>query len=382
LSETGPRPVYPPGDIRNFFPRVSPTDVYDRTARFDLTQELSLPFTLGAFRVVPYGTLSLTEYTNDLNGDETGRAWGGGGVRASIPFSRLYPEVQSELFNVNGIYHKMTLSGNYFVARANEPYTNFPQLDRFNDHASDQAVRDIRAFYLSLYPTRGQFMATSPLFDPQVYAIRRLITSRIDTRDDIEVVQLDLLQRWQTKRGYPGAQHVIDWMVLDLSGSYFPDAQRDNFGEPFAFLEYDYLWNVGDRTAITSHGWVDPIDDAARVFVVGTHFNRPDRTSFYLGYRHTDPLDSRVVTASVTYVFSPKYALTANAAYDFGTQASLSNSLIFTRIGTDVQVSLGIQYNSLQDNLGFTFEIFPNLVPQNRRTGGTTLGQGGLFGRR
>src|SRR5262249_18356789 len=87
-------------------PPVTSTDQSDCTARLDLMQELSLPFYAGPVKVVPYATLDLTEYTRDLNGNEVGRVWGGGGVRGSIPFTRLYPGVQSELWNLNGIMHK------------------------------------------------------------------------------------------------------------------------------------------------------------------------------------------------------------------------------------------------------------------------------------
>src|SRR5262249_53714239 len=72
-------------------PPVEITDVATNTARLDLGQELSLPFTLGALRVVPYGVLDLTYYSRDLTGNERGRVYEGGGVRASIPFTRIYP---------------------------------------------------------------------------------------------------------------------------------------------------------------------------------------------------------------------------------------------------------------------------------------------------
>ena len=187
-----------------------------------------------------------------------------------------------------------------------------PQLDRLNDDATDQALRDIRPLQPLINPANAAFLTTSPLFDPQVYAIRRLVDNRIDTLDHIDVLQLDLRQRWQTKRGFPGNQHIVDWMTLDLAASVFPQSDRDNFGEPFGFLEYDWVWNIGDRTALVSNGWAEPIDDGPRVFTVGIVLNRPDATNFYLGYRQIDPLESRAVIASVTYAFSPKYAVTAS----------------------------------------------------------------------
>jgi hypothetical protein len=377
----------PPG----FPPYISNTDVGKDTGRASFMQELSLPLHAGAFTIVPYGKLDVAGYTNDLEGKSLARVWGGGGVRASIPFTRLYPDVQSDYLNLNGINHKIVASVNGFFARASDPYTKLPQLDRLNDDITDQALRDFRPQF-PVVNGNGYFLATSKLFDPQVYAIRRLVDNRIDTLDSIEVVQGEIDQRWQTKRGYPGAQHIIDWMTLDLSFSYFPDSQRDNFGKPFAFLQYNYLWNIGDRTALESTGWWDPMNDIPTAFgvkgegpvvwTIGMYFNRPDRTNFYLGYREIEPVQSRAVTASVTYVFSPKYAMTLTTSYDFGISQALTNSILFTRIGTDLQVSLGVNYNAFQNSFGLLVEVVPNLVPLNRRYGAIgATGPGAVVGR-
>jgi hypothetical protein len=363
----------PPPPIPNTV--LFPTTRRDDTARFAVTEELALPLNAGPFKVVPYVKGALIEYTSDLQGHEDGRAWGGGGVRASIPFTRIYPDVCSELFNVNGINHKIVLSGNYFIARANEPFTKFPELDRLNDDSTDQAIRGIRPYEPAFNTTAGLALATSPLFDAQTYAIRRLIDNRLDTLGDIDVLQLDLRQRLQTKRGFPGAEHIVDWMVLDTSVSYFPEANKDNFGKAFSFWEYNYVWNIGDQTAFESTGLYDPQINGPRIFTVGMFFNRPDRTGFYLGYRQTDPLQSRLVTASASYVFSPKYSGTFTVAYDFGVNQSVTNSVIFTRTGSDLQVSLGFTYNTLQNNFGAIVEVVPSLFPLRRAN---LLQQGGL----
>jgi hypothetical protein len=362
-------------------PEIGVTNQQDSTGRFDLMQELSYPFYLGPFKMVPYAVLDLTYYTQDLAGDGRGRVYEGGGLRTSIPFTRLYPDVQSQLWNLNGINHKIVASTNFYVAHSDTPFTDLPQLDRLNDDATDQALRDITPLQPVLNPAHGVALATSPLYDPQLYAIRRLVDDRIDTLDSIEVLEMDVRQRLQTKRGYPGMQHIVDWMTLDLSASYFPEANRDNFGENFAFLQYDYTWNVGDRTTLVSTGWVDPIDNGARVFTIGAFLNRPDRTSFYLGYREIDPLNSEAVSAAATYVFSPKYAMTASSTYDFGTNQSLTNSLVFTRMGSDLQVSVGINYNAITNNFGFVFEIYPNLVPEAHRVHGLPAVGSGVAGR-
>ncbi len=359
----------------------APTDAPTNTGRFDIWQDLSLPFQAGPFKVVPYIVGDLAYYTNDISGDDQGRIYGGAGLRTSMPFSKLYPDVDSELFNLNGIYHKIVLSANWFVADSNTRFTTLPQLDRFNDDASDQALRDIRPWQPKFYPTTGAFLTTSPVFDPQFYALRRLIDSHIDTLDRIDVVQLDLRQRWQTKRGMPGNQHVVDWMTLDLGLSIFPQSNRDNFGEPIGILEYDWLWNIGDRTALLSSGWFETIDNGPRVWNGGVVFNRPDATNFYLGYRQIDPLNSKAVIASATYAFSAKYAATASTVWDFGVHNQSYNFMV-TRIGTDVRVSFGVSYNSIVNNFGVQFEVVPNLIGRSRHNAFTPGMLGNSIARR
>ena len=245
-----------------------------------------------------------------------------------------------------------------------------PQLDQLNDDATNSMLREFKPQQPFFNPGAGVALATSPLFDPQTYALRRLLLSNIDTLDDIQVAQFDLRQRLQTKRGYPGAEHIVDWMVLDTSVSIFPDKSQ-NFNKAFSFAEYQYTWNIGDRTTFESTGWFDSQDQGARVFTAGMYFNRPDRTSFYVGYRQIDPLQSRVISGSVNYVFSPKYSLTASSAYDLGTSSAFTNTLVFTRTGADLQVSLGFSYNAIQNNFGAIVEIVPSLLPLRRGPGAT-----------
>lgn len=342
---------------------VLSTDRRVSTGRFDLSQELSAPFALGPVKLAPYGLLDLTEYTSDLTGNEIGRVYGGGGARASVPFSRLYGDVSSELLNLRGLYHKAIFGFNYRYARSNEPYNRFPQLDRLNDDATDQSYRNLRPLQTAYVPgPNGLQLQTSPVFDPQLYAIRRLVDNRVDTRDDINVLQMDLRQRLQTKRGYPGMEHTVDFLTLDASASYFPDANRDNFGHPFAFLEYGTVWNVGDRTSIVSNGWFEPYEGGSRYWNVGAYLERTDRTNVYLGYRQTDPLNSKAVTLSMGYQLSTRYYVSVGASYDFGLQQSLSNSLTLTRTGSDLTATIGFTYNAFVNNFGFQFLVVPNLA--------------------
>jgi hypothetical protein len=360
-------------------PAYQPTEVRLDTARLDLWQELSLPFTLGPFKVVPYVVGDLTGYSRDINADDVGRAYGGGGVRASIPFSKLYPDICSDLFNLNGIYHKIVLSGNYFNAGSTTPHNRLPQLDLLEDDVSDFTLRNMHILQPVFNPSHALLLTTSPMFDPQTYAIRRLLETRIDTLDSIEVLQMDLRQRWQTKRGFPGNEHIVDWMTFDVQASLFPDTHRDNFGHYFGIVEWDWNWNIGDRTALFSSGWFEPFTTGPHSFNLGATFSRPDSTSFTVSYRQIDPLNSRAVIGSITYPFSAKYALTASTTWDFGVRIQ-TYSLLFSRLGTDVQINLGVSYNSILNTFGVTFELVPNLLRGSLRPGTGTPLLGGPIG--
>jgi hypothetical protein len=368
-------------------PNTGLTSFSTTTGRFDLYQEIYAPFYLGPVKVMPYGVVDMTAYTNDLYGQSRGRPYVGGGVRASLPLSRLYPEVQSEMFNLNGINHKMVLSANYYAAWTDSHFWLFPQLDRLNDDASDQSVRDMANLQQMTNPFAPTNINNNLLYDPQVYAIRNLMVldslNYLEEQDTIQALQLDWKQRLQTKRGYPGMQHIVDWMTLDTAMTYFPMGSTNNFGSPVALMTYDYVWNVGDRTAIVSNGWLDPMPNGARWYTVGTFLNRPDRTSFYVGYRQTEPvgvpgtLDSKLMAASASYIISPKYAVTTNLSYDFALKSGLNNGITFTRMGADAMVQVGLGYNSLLNNFNFTFLILPNIALGANRMGPLSAG---MFG--
>lgn len=354
------------------------------TGRLDWMHQLALPLNAGPAKIVPYGVADLAYYTSDtINRADQGRLYGGLGVRGSIPFSRLYRDVESELFNVQGLYHKNLFGMNYYYAASTTSHTLLPQLDRLNDDSTENAWRNItpwHPFFPQTAGADGLALRDSPIYNPRLYAIRRLVDSRPDTLDSVHVLQTDWRQRFQTKRGYPGQEHIVDWLTVDLSASIFPTPDRDNFGNTVGFLESNVVWNVGDKNAVFFNSWFDPFNFGANYYSIGTSYYRDDRTTFNLTYRSIDPVHSRLLVGTATYVFNPKYAITAATAYDFSSNASLTNSLFFTRIGTDMQVTIGFTYNSLLNNFGINLNIMPNLTASQTATGFGQSSFGGLGG--
>lgn len=331
--------------------------------RFHLNQELSLPLDLGPVRLNPYGVADLAYYTQDRFGDGTGRLYGGGGLRASLPYQRLYESVDSELFNLKGLMHKGQFNVNYLYARSNVDRNRLPLIDRFNDDAIDQAYRYIRPVQSLYVPgPAGLALQNSSMFDPQTLALRRLVENRAETLDDLHAIQVEQHHRLQTKRGFPGSEHTVDVFMLDTGINYYPEKGRDNFGKAWSQLQYSALWNVGDRTAISSSGWFDPFDNGPQYFSVGTNLNRPDGTNFYVGYRQIDPIRSRAVTAAIGYQLNRRYSTFLSSTYDFGVQSALSNTITLNRIGTDVTISMGFTYNAIVNNFGVQLMVIPNVA--------------------
>ncbi len=148
---------------------------------------------------------------------------------------------------------------------------------------------------------------------------------------------------------------------------------------------YQSVWNLGDRTSLFSSGWYDPFDSGARYVQFGAAYNRPDNSQYYRTYRYTDPIDSRVLTAGLSYQLSRKYTVNGGASYDFGATTNQVTSISFARVGTDVSVLFGFSYNAIVKNFGFQFAIVPNLagISAQRLAGGglSSGGSGGGGGR-
>jgi hypothetical protein len=269
------------------------------------------------------------------------------------------------------------LWSNWYYARSDVDHTRLPQFDRLQDDAIDQSMRTMNPLFPFFLPQDGPALQTAPQFDAQRYAIRRAVLNRIDTRDDLHVVQTGLFQRLQTKRGLPGREHTVDWLSFDVTASFFPEPSRDNFGKNAALLEFNSIWNVGDQTALTASGWFDPYSPAANYWTLGAFIQRPDGVNFYLGYRQTDPLNSKAVTLATSYILSKKYSIAAATSYDFGNQLAISNSFMVYRTGTDLTVGVGFTYNALVNNFGVQFAIVPNIANAFGfgRAGTPTIGQ-------
>jgi lipopolysaccharide export system protein LptA len=344
-------------------------------------QELSLPLPLGPVKLAPYVLGELAHWHENINADEVTRAYGQAGVRGSLPFWSLDSQVRSPLWNLNGLAHKIVVDADFFWADANREFTQLPLYNPLDDDSTEHFQR---RFIQTVY---GGTAFLPQTFSAQHYALRSGLQNHVtapatEIADDLAVAQLGLRQRWQTKRGLPGQERIIDWITLDLQGSVFPDPDRDNFGQALGLVNYDFSWHVGDRFSVLSDGFFDFFTEGLQTVSVGTLLTRPLRGDVYVGFRAIEgPFSARLLNAAVNYRMSEKWILNAGGVIDLGDTGSIGERLGITRVGESLLVRLGINVDHSRDNVGAFFAVEPRFLPGRlSSTGGVPIPPVGAFG--
>jgi hypothetical protein len=360
---------------------VSNTSYVFRTARAWTTHEIDAPFNLGFMRVVPYVQGQLVGYSNQIDYDSVGRAWGAYGARVNMMAWRTFMGAENEILNVHGLAHKVNFNLDYRAAYSSYPVSQLGILDDYDDNTYEFVRR-----YFAMNNYVGGLLP--PQYDPRLYAIRTTLsplTGSVDLQNSMETFTFNLSQRLQTQRGPEGRRRVTDWMVLDLNTTFFPRADRDNFGEPLGLTTYNYEWFIGDRTSFLSSGWFEfwdiqgtPILIAnprqandpfgLKVITAGVSLNRPPRGNVYLGYSivNTGPIATSALNVNYNYWLSPKWYTTFGMSYDFGNAILLGTTFSLTKIGKDYLTSVGLTVDPQRNNYTFGFEIAPRFSPNVR----------------
>ncbi len=237
-------------------------------------QQIDVPLELGPVKVVPRALGELAHFGEDLTGEDNGRAYGQLGVNLSLPMWSADPTVESELFNVHGVAHKVNFEMDLSFSDATDEVSQFPLYDPLDDNSIEHFRRRLQFHTFGGPPVPARF-------DERFYAVRTglgdWVTGPTEIADDLAAARFSVDQRWQTKRGFPGERTLQDFVVLNTGITFFPDEERDNFGEHFGLADYDFRWHMGERTTLLSSGLYDFFADGQHLTNVGIHLNRPPR---------------------------------------------------------------------------------------------------------
>ncbi len=343
-------------------------------------QELAMPVQAGPVKFVPFVSGEAAHYGEAIDGDALTRLTGQAGLRASLPMWRFDPAVQSSLLNVRGLAHKIEFTGEYFYADSDTNFDELPLYDSLDDNAQEQFRRRF------IFDTFGGALPRQ--FDPRTYALRQglqsYVTSPSETvADDLQLARIGIHQRFQTKRGLPGRERIVDLLRLDADLNLYPNADRDNFGESIGPATYDLQYNLGDRVALLSDGYIDFFDDGLRSLSAGVRTSRPGLGDVYIGLMSLEgPISSTVLRSTLDYRLNEKYIVSAGSTYDFGSTGNVGQTFGFTRIGESFLVRMGINVDSGRDNVGVGFLIEPRFWPSARlgQIGGQLIPPPGVEG--
>lgn len=352
--------------------------------RLATRQSIDYPVTLGPVKVVPYLLGEAAHWGEDLAGNDITRLFGQAGARASMPMWTVNRNVQSELFNLNGLAHKVVFDAEFLYADADQDLDEFPLYDPLDD---DQIEHFRRRFF---FDTFGGVAGADVdrKFDERYYALRSGLQSSVtspstEIADDLMLARFGIRQRWQTKRGLPGRERIIDWVTLDVQATLFPDAERDNFGEDIGLIDYDFKWHIGDRLTLLSDGYADLFPEGLRTASIGGVMSRPELGSLYVGYRAIEgPFRSSLINAAINYRMSEKWILTGATSFDLESAGNIGQTVSVTRIGESLLLRFGFNYDESRDNFGLEFGIEPRFLSSSRmgRPGGVQIPPAGAYG--
>jgi hypothetical protein len=352
-------------------------------------QEIDMPLQVGPVKVVPYALGELAYWGEDLDGSDLSRAYGQAGVRATMPLWRVDPLIESQLWNVHGLAHKIEYQFEFLVADASRDMDRLPLYDNIDDN-SIEAFR--RRLATNTFGVPSPFPAVvggvPQRFDERYYALRRGLASNVtspstEIADDLMAMRLGVHQRWQTKRGLPGNRQIIDWITFDTNMTVFPDDTRDNYGRLVGLWDYDFRWHVGNRTTIVSDGIFDFFNQGQQIATFGVFLNRPPRGSLFVGMRLLEgPVRSHTLSASYSYWMSPKWVSTLGTSIDFAEQGNLGQNFSITRVGESFLISAGINVDPARGNVGVGLSVEPRFLSMGRlgSATGTRIPPAGVFG--
>ncbi|NBW97166.1 MAG: hypothetical protein EBR28_10660 [Planctomycetia bacterium] len=349
--------------------------------RLATRHELDLPFQAGPVKLVPYALGELANWGQDLSQQPINRAYGQVGIRSSLPMWTADDSIESQLWNVHGLAHKVVFEAEFAYTNSTQSVTQFPLYDQIDDDTINQYRRNIPYWDYGAVPGQAIPLGSPFIFgpqgkyDPRFYAIRRglagWVTGPTEIANDLSVFRLGAHQRWQTKRGPQGNRRIIDWITLNVDGELFP-VSGQNFGQAMGLWQYDFRWHVGDRTTVLSTADVDFFSGGQQLFTVGALLNRTPRGSFYLGFNEFGgPIQASVLAGSYTYRMSPKWASSFGTALNLRGM-NIGQNFQLTRIGESFLMTFGFNVDYSRNNVGVTFNLEPRFLSRTQfasRTG-------------
>ncbi len=318
-------PVVTPG-----LPSLGVTGTTGRTVyRANFREEADLPFTAGAFRVMPYAMGIYSEYSDSPKGGDKARLMVGGGAKVTTEFWKVDPNAESDLFDIHQIRHVI------------EPELNlFTSVENINQ-------RDV-------------FIYEEP----------------VDEVNDVSAASLALHQRWETKRGGPGQWRNVDAFTFNAEidgflnkpnpallapknfrGLFFPSAPETSIARDA--INSDATWRLSDSTVMIADMSYNLDKRELATAAIGVLVHRGDNVNYYIENRYVDLLNSNITSVHLDYEISSKYSVSLDQSFDFSQGKSVVSSVTFIRRFDTFLVAVTAYRDEVEGQNGFNFSLVP-----------------------
>ena len=345
---------------------------------------------LGGSKVTPYVMGEFGHWGQDIQLQDYNRLWGQVGLRASIPFWSVNPNVESELLNVHGVAHKIVLDADLSAADANQRVTNLPLYDQLDDNAQE----DFRRRFA--FNTFGGMNATPLQFDERLYALRgtaklrdrplignRRSPGRFSLRSAAAMAN-------QTRPGRSPPNYRLDHARHQRHG--LPQRQPRRLRCARRLGELQFPLARGRSTVGHFERHVRLLHRRRKNLHARRNLSRPPRGSLYAGFyalqglndtlANYSPFPSYTFNTYYSYRLSPKWVSSAGASINLSGLGLVGNQLTLTRVGESFLTSFNFVYNKYLNNVGFNFMIEPRFVGRTRtgNVGGAMIPLAGVSG--
>jgi hypothetical protein len=330
--------------------------------------ELDMPMKWGPAKVVPFvaGTFAYEDgsgFQTDIDGTAAGREdniWiGEAGARIfPLPFWKVYPDVKSRLWDLNGLRH---------------------------------------------------------VIEPHVTAVG--YTESDSVAEQRDVLNVGISQRLQTRRGPADKQRTTDWMRLDMDFTWLDNpgdssagADRFIWNKPFIplvnrfstmvpaqdrrssdifgprrnYFGADYIWRLSDTTAVLGDMNFDLQSGVVQQLNVGFSRLRWPNLSYYIGSRYLKRIDnglgeegSNAFTFAASYVLDPRYTVVFSQQYDFDYGANIRSEITLIRRYHRLYCGITFRVDESMDRKTIVFSVWPEGVTELGIGQERYMGQGG-----
>ena len=299
------------------------------TLRVDSRQELEVPIDVGPWRFVPFVVVRGTAWDDSPGEGGLVRGFGSYGVRGSTYLSRVYPEVKSAMFDIDGVRHLIK-----------------PELTAWISHANRDSGE--------LFP-----------FDETVEQI-----------SEVDGLMLGVRQRWQTKRGEGKNRRTVDVVTLDTDLGVFNGAESDEISNGFTsysrpensishnYVNSSFIWRINDRTALLSELNYDINDGEVDLLNFSLAVERSPRFSYLLGYRFIEETNSGLLGFDMNYRLTEKHTLALRELFDLDEGRTLDFTVVLIRKFPRWFTALSFALDEAEDDFGVSLSLWPEGLPQ------------------